>query len=90
MKSTGTPADTSLSGLDTDSIEMILDTVKDLRKRILTKDKILEFDKNDFFPESEIRKMLGPEIGLQLVFIPEAYGGIGGGDACFSTSECGG
>ena len=89
MKSAGTPADTSLSGLDTDSINMILDTVKDLKKRILTKDKILEFDKNDFFPESEIRKMLGPEIGLQLVFIPEAYGGIGGGawDSCAVTRE---
>ena len=89
MKSAGTPADTSLSGLDTDSINMILDTVKDLKKRILTKDKILEFDKNDFFPESEVRKMLGPEIGLQLVFIPEAYGGIGGGarDSCAVTRE---
>ena len=33
--------------------------------------------------------MLGPEIGLQLLFIPEAYGGMGGGarDCCAVTRE---
>ena len=89
MKSTVTEADHSLLGLDSDSRNMILETVKNLKKKILTKDKILEFDKNDFFPETEIRKMLGPEIGLQLLFIPEAYGGIGGGarDSCAVTQE---
>ena len=64
MKATDSEARPSLLGLDEDSRQMILDTIKDLRKRILTKEKILEFDKNDFFPEAEIRKMLEPEIGL--------------------------
>jgi alkylation response protein AidB-like acyl-CoA dehydrogenase len=33
--------------------------------------------------------MLSPEIGLQLLFIPEAYGGMGGGamDCCAVTRE---
>ena len=54
---------------------------------MLTKENILGYDKNDIFPEDVIRKMLAPEIGLQLLFIPEAYGGIGGGarDCCLVT-----
>ena len=89
MESSGAGTGKALLGLDVDSRKMILDTIKDLRKRLLTKDKILEFDQNDIFPETEIRKMLGPEIGLQLVFIPEVYGGIGGGarDSCAVTRE---
>jgi alkylation response protein AidB-like acyl-CoA dehydrogenase len=68
-----------LYGLDTESRQMVLDTVKQLRKRLLSKERILAFDKNETFPEETIREMLGPEIGLQLLFIPEAYGGMGGG-----------
>ncbi len=89
MKSTVTETDSSLLGLDDNSRQMVLNTVKGLRKRQLTKEKILEFDRNEFFPEAEIRKMLGSEIGLQHLFIPEAYGGIGGGarDSCAVTRE---
>ncbi|MBT8356552.1 MAG: acyl-CoA dehydrogenase family protein, partial [Deltaproteobacteria bacterium] len=73
----------ALQGLDLDSRQMVLDTVGQLRKRLLTKEKILEFDKKEIFPEDVIREMLGPEIGLQLMMIPEAYGGMGGG-----TRDC--
>ena len=91
MSSPQTVTGVNLMGLDPDSRKMVLDTVKDLRKRLLTKDRILEFDKKDVFPEADIRKMLDPEIGLQLLFIPEAYGGIGGGarDSCAITREMG-
>ncbi len=79
-------------GLDAESRQMVVDTVRQLRKRLLTRDKILEYDKKEIFPEAVIREMLGPEIGLQLLFIPEAYGGMGGGarDCCAVTREmCG-
>jgi len=68
---------------------MVLDTVGQLKKRLLTKDKILEFDRKEIFPEETIREMLGPEIGLQLLMLPEAYGGMGGGarDSCAITRE---
>jgi alkylation response protein AidB-like acyl-CoA dehydrogenase len=68
---------------------MILDTVFQLKKRLLTKERILEFDRKEIFPEDVIREMLGPEIGLQLLMIPEAYGGLGGGarDSCAITRE---
>jgi len=74
----------NLKGLDLESRQMVIDTVRQLRKRFLTKKKILEFDKNEIFPEDTIRELLGEDIGLQLLFIPEEYGGIGGGarDCC--------
>jgi alkylation response protein AidB-like acyl-CoA dehydrogenase len=74
----------NLKGLDEDSLQMVLDTVGQVRKRLLPKETILDFDKNNTFPEKIIRTMLGPEIGLHLLFIPEEYGGMGGGarDSC--------
>ena len=78
-----------LAGLDADSRKLVIDTVRQLRKKLLTKENVLEWDKNETFPEDVIRKMLDPEIGLQLLFIPEEYGGIGGGarDCCTVTRE---
>ncbi|PLX53774.1 MAG: acyl-CoA dehydrogenase, partial [Desulfobacteraceae bacterium] len=73
-----------LKGLDTESRQMIIDTIRQMRNRLFTREKILEYDKHDIFPEETIREILGPDIGLQLLFIPEAYGGMGGGarDCC--------
>ncbi len=65
-----------LRGLDSESRQMVIDTVVQLKK-LLTKEKILEFDKREIFPETAIREMLGPDIGFQPLFIPEAYGGRG-------------
>jgi alkylation response protein AidB-like acyl-CoA dehydrogenase len=81
--------DNQLQGLDSESLQMVLDTIGQLRKRLLTKEKILQFDREETFPEETIRAMLGPEIGLQLLMIPEAYGGLGGGarDSCAVTRE---
>ena len=78
-----------LYGLDPESRQMVLDTVAQLKKRLLTPEKIAEFDREEIFPEDTIREMLGPEIGLQLLMIPEAYGGLGGGarDSCAITRE---
>ena len=78
-----------LHGLDPESRQMVLDTIGQLKKRLLTKEKILEFDQKEIFPEEIIREMLGPEIGLQLLMLPEAYGGLGGGarDSCAVTRE---
>jgi alkylation response protein AidB-like acyl-CoA dehydrogenase len=84
MTETGIEGGAHLKGLDEDLMQMILDTVDQIRKRLLTRETILEFDKNNIFPEEIIRTMLGPDIGLHLLFIPEEYGGMGGGarDSC--------
>ena len=80
---------TALQGLDPESRQMVVETVRQLKKKLLIKDKILEFDKKEVFPEETIRRMLEHDIGLQLLFIPEAYGGMGGGarDSCVVTFE---
>ncbi len=78
--------ETALKGLDHEFRQMVLDTVRQFKKRILTKENILKFDKEEIFPEEIVRSMLGPDIGLQLIFIPEAYGGLGGGARdCFEV-----
>jgi alkylation response protein AidB-like acyl-CoA dehydrogenase len=76
-------------GLDIESRQMVVETVRQLRKKLLSKQQILEWDKHEIFPEAVIREMLGAEIGLQLLFIPEEYGGMGGGaiDCCAVTRE---
>ena len=76
-------------GLDLESRQMVIDTVRQLRKKLLTKENIHKWDKEEVFPEAEIRELLGPEIGLQLLFIPEEYGGMGGGarDCCRVVQE---
>ncbi len=91
MTTEATEAVKPLRGLDPEDRQMVVDTIRQLRKRLLTKEKILEFDKKEIFPEAEIREMLGPEIGLQLFFLPEVYGGMGGGarDTCAVTRELG-
>ena len=84
-----TASRSDLYGLDIESRQMVLETVRQLKKRLLTPEKIAEFDRAEIFPEDTIREMLGPEIGLQLLMIPEEYGGLGGGarDSCAITRE---
>ncbi len=89
MTSDRMPTEGELYGLDPESRQMVLDTVAQLKKRLLTPEKISEFDREEIFPEETIREMLGPEIGLQLLMIPEKYGGLGGGarDSCAITRD---
>ncbi len=89
MVSRGVGSKRPLTGLDPESRQMVLDTVAQLKKKLLTKETILDLDRREVFPEELIREMLGPEIGLQLLMIPEAYGGLGGGarDSCAVTRE---
>jgi alkylation response protein AidB-like acyl-CoA dehydrogenase len=89
MSTQSTDTETALYGIDPELRQMVVDTVRQLRKKLLSKESILSFDRDEVFPEETIRRMLGPDIGLQLIFIPEAYGGMGGGarDCCEVTRE---
>ncbi len=69
----------ALAGLPLEERQMILDLLSQLRQRMLTPERLRTFDAEEVFPERVIREMLGPDIGLQLLFIPEEYGGLGGG-----------
>ncbi len=79
-------------GLDLESIKLAVNSIKQLRKKLLTREKLLEFDRREIFPEEEIRRMLAPDIGLQLLTIPEEFGGVGGGarDCCAVAEALGG
>jgi alkylation response protein AidB-like acyl-CoA dehydrogenase len=66
-------------GLPIEEREMVLDLLAQIRQKMLTPEKLREWDACETFPEEAIRELLGPKIGLQLLFIPEEYGGMGGG-----------
>ncbi len=86
---TSSASESTPQGLDERSLNLVLKTIRDLRKKLLTKENVLEWDKTETFPEEAIRKLLAPDVGLQLLFIPEAYGGIGAGtrDCCAVIKE---
>ncbi|MCU0723010.1 MAG: acyl-CoA dehydrogenase family protein, partial [Planctomycetes bacterium] len=69
----------ALKGLDRETLDMILDTFRGFAERRLPLAKKLELDLTQEFPEALIRELLSEELGLQLVFLPEEYGGMGGG-----------
>jgi alkylation response protein AidB-like acyl-CoA dehydrogenase len=69
----------ALAGLPIEEREMVLDLLSQIRQRMLTPEHLRKWDEEETFPEAEIRELLGPDIGLQLLFLPQEYGGLGGG-----------
>lgn len=64
-------------GLDRESLDMLLHSLKEFQKARLPESVLLDLDAKDEFPEETVRA-LGTELGIQLLFIDEAYGGMGG------------
>jgi alkylation response protein AidB-like acyl-CoA dehydrogenase len=69
----------SSTGLDTDTLELTLKSLKDFSADRLPDKKLLELDARDECPLDIVRAMCGPELGIQLLFIAEEFGGMGGG-----------
>lgn len=67
------------SRMDPEMLAMVLDTISKLEKEKITLETKLSMDHCGDFPMELIRFMLGPEIALHLVFIPQEYGGLGAG-----------
>jgi alkylation response protein AidB-like acyl-CoA dehydrogenase len=67
----------TLVGLDAETLNLILKSLSDFAKERLPDEKLLELDRNDEFPEEIVRAM-GGELGIQLLFIPEEFNGLGG------------
>ena len=68
------------AGLETDILLMMLDALDEFVGHELTPERQLELDHEDVCPEDIVRAMSDPDkLGVQLVFIPEAYGGMDGG-----------
>ncbi len=68
------------AGLDTDTLLMMLDALGDFVGHELTPQRQLDLDRDDVCPEDIVRAMSDPnQLGVQLVFVPEVYGGMDGG-----------
>ncbi|MBK7915534.1 MAG: acyl-CoA dehydrogenase family protein [Chloroflexi bacterium] len=69
-----------MAGLDQETRDMILDTLKKYAERKLTPDYLLKLDHEDRFPHDVLQELYDPmQLGLHLIFIPEEYDGLGGG-----------
>jgi alkylation response protein AidB-like acyl-CoA dehydrogenase len=66
-------------GLDPETLQLTLDAIRDFTAERLPQELLLELDAREEFPEEAIREMCGSGLGVQLLFIPEAYDGMGGG-----------
>ncbi len=67
------------AGLDTDTLEMMIGGLGDFVDHHLTPQRQLDLDRDDVCPEDIVRAMSDPEqLGVQLVFVPEEYGGMDG------------
>lgn len=66
-------------GLDTDTLELTLDAITEFAERHLAEAAILDWDRVDECPIEIVRAMCGEDLGIQLLFIPEEFGGMGGG-----------
>ena len=67
-----------MHGLDTETLEMTLAAISDFAGRELTDERIIELDEADEYPADLIRRMCSDELGIQLLFIAEEHGGMGG------------
>ena len=67
------------AGLDADTLSMMITALHDFVTAELPEQRALELDHEDVCPEDLVRAMCGEQLGIQLLFIPEAYGGMGGG-----------
>ena len=70
---------TEQNKMDPEVLSMVLDTISKLERERVTLETRLELDHEGTFPTELIRFMLGPEVALHLIFIPEEYGGLGAG-----------
>jgi alkylation response protein AidB-like acyl-CoA dehydrogenase len=78
------PEGAAMSGLDADVLDMMLQSIQEFADRHLPPELLLRLDHEDECPVDLVRRMCGDDLGIHLVFIPETYGGMGGGsfDVC--------
>ena len=62
------------------TLKMSLKSLRDFAKKKLPDETLIELDERDECPLEIVRYMCNPDqLGIQLLFIPEEYGGLGGG-----------
>ncbi len=62
------------------SLNLILKSLRDFAKKQLSDERLIELDEKDECPIDLVRTMCDPDkLAIQLPFVPEEYGGMGGG-----------
>ena len=66
--------------LNAEMLNVALKSIDEFAARELPDSLLIELDERDEFPEELVRRMSsGDELGIQLLFVPFEYGGMGGG-----------
>ena len=66
--------------LSPEILKVALTSIGEFAARELPDSLLIELDERDEFPEELVRRMSsGEELGIQLLFVPFEYGGMGGG-----------
>ncbi len=78
---TGTEGDAAVSPAFTDeALKVALKSIDEFARRELPDSLLIELDERDECPAELVRRMSsGEELGIQLLFVPYEYGGMGGG-----------
>ncbi len=66
-------------GLEAELLDMTLQAFREFAEGELDTETLLRLDAEEEFPVELIRQLTGEGLGVQLLFIPEEYGGMGGG-----------
>jgi alkylation response protein AidB-like acyl-CoA dehydrogenase len=69
----------AVSAMDHETLDLVIETLREYATRNLPLRRLLEIDRSEESTERIVRELTGPEVGLHLVFIPEAYGGLDAG-----------
>ncbi len=67
-----------MAGLDRDMLEMTLDAIGDFAAHELPEKLLVDLDERDEFPADLVKRMCSEDLGVQLLFIAEEHGGMGG------------
>src|SRR5687767_12289932 len=66
-------------GLDAETRQMVLDTIRQYAKKNLQHSHLIELDKKNEFPTQIMKELYDPEkVAVNLIMIPTKYGGLGG------------
>jgi alkylation response protein AidB-like acyl-CoA dehydrogenase len=71
-------------GLEADVLDMMLQAIQEFADRHLPAELLLRLDHEDECPVDLVRMMCSEDLGIHLLFVPEEFGGMGGGsfDVC--------
>ena len=68
-----------MAALDKETLDLTLESLRAFAREHLPDDVLLRLDHDDEFPEALVRALGHDELGIQLLFLPEDVGGMGGG-----------